>query len=263
MLCSDEWSSGGTMRHDEAELARLRADMAFTRFEFALVKASWLETKRQSAAAAEHVARRASFEARLQAAIEANSAMLLERLGAISLRPADIPSAEGAQQETMAEWDRREATLIEEWSDDPARAAAALQITQDVLTRRLAGRINAERQQVLGVDRYVWRSRDDALVRDLHADHDDKIFSWDEPPEGGHPGAAWNCRCFAEPFVADEAEWRPTIDTGFDGAIFDANLEGARDGALDFLSDLVPSLDDLWALLDAIGALAETGSAAA
>ena len=86
------------MRHDEAELARLRADMAFTRFESALVKASWLETKRQSAAAAEHVARRVSFEARLQAAIEANSAMLLERLGAISLRPSDIPSAETAEQ---------------------------------------------------------------------------------------------------------------------------------------------------------------------
>jgi len=82
------------MRHNEPELARLRADMAFTRFEFALVKASWLETKRQAPAAAEHVARRANCEARLQAEIEANSAMLLERLGAISLRPADIPSAE-------------------------------------------------------------------------------------------------------------------------------------------------------------------------
>lgn len=197
MLCSDEWSSSGTMRHDEAELARLRADMAFTRFEFALVKASWLETKRQSAAAAERVARRASFEARLEATIEANSAMLLERLGAISLRPADIASAEAAQLETMAQWDRREATLVKEWSDDPARAAAALQITEDVLARRLAGRINAERQQALGVDRSVWRSRDDALVRDLHADHDDKIFFWDEPPEGGHPGEAYNCRCVA------------------------------------------------------------------
>ena len=133
----------------------------------------------------------------------------------------------------MAEWDRREATLLEEWSDDPARAAAALQITEDVLARRLAGRINVERQQALGVDRYVWRSRDDAFVRDLHPDHDDKTFFWDEPPEGGHPGEAGNCRCFAEPFVADEVEWRPTIDAGFDRAIFDANVEGARDGAAD------------------------------
>lgn len=251
------------MRHDEPELLRLRADLASARFEFALVKASWLETKRQAAAAIEHGARRANFKGRLQAEIEVNSAMLFEWLGVVSLRPADIPSAEDAQQETMAEWDRREATLIEEWSDDSARAAAALRITEDVLARRFAGRINAERQQALGVNQYVWRSRDDALVRDLHVDHDDKIFFWDEPPEGGHPGEAWNCRCFAEPFVADEVEWRPTIDAGFDRAIFDANLEGARDGALDFLSDLVPSLDDLRALLDAIGALAETGSAAA
>ena len=42
-------------------LLRLRADLASARFEFALVKASWLETKRQAAAAAEHVARRANF----------------------------------------------------------------------------------------------------------------------------------------------------------------------------------------------------------
>lgn len=58
-------------------------------------------------------------------------------------------------------------------------------------------------------------------------------------------------------------EWRPTIDAGFDRAIFDVNLEGTRDGVLEFLSDLVPSLNNLQALLSAIGALAETGSAAA
>ena len=77
--------------------------------------------------------------------------MLLEWIEAISLRPADIPSAQAVQLETMAEWDRRETTLVEEWSDDSARAAAALQITEDVLARRLAGRINAERQQALGI----------------------------------------------------------------------------------------------------------------
>jgi len=40
----------------------------------------------------------------------------------------------------------------------------------------------------------------------------DKIFFWDEPPEGGHPGDAHNCRCFAEPMLVDEPEWRPTVD---------------------------------------------------
>jgi hypothetical protein len=36
-------------------------------------------------------------------------------------------------------------------------------------------------------------------VRDSHAANDDKLFRWDTPPEGGHPGQAHNCRCYAEP----------------------------------------------------------------
>jgi len=47
----------------------------------------------------------------------------------------------------------------------------------------------------------------------------DKIFFWDEPPEGGHPGDAHNCRCFAEPMLVDEPEWRPTIDGSYGRAI--------------------------------------------
>ena len=130
---------------------------------------------------------------------------------------------------------RRAAALAEKWSDDPAQAAAALQITEDVLARWFAGRINAERSRALGIDRYVWRSRDDALVRHLHAERNEKIFFWDEPPEGGHPGQAYNCRCVAVPFIADAADWRPTIDGSFDRAILGANLDGACDGVLDFL----------------------------
>jgi uncharacterized protein with gpF-like domain len=36
-------------------------------------------------------------------------------------------------------------------------------------------------------------------VRDSHAEYDDQVFRWDEPPAGGHPGQAHNCRCYAEP----------------------------------------------------------------
>ena len=76
------------MRYDEPELMNLRADMASTRFEFALVQASVLETKLQAAAAIERVARRADFEARASGSkIEANRAMLLERLGVIPAAP--------------------------------------------------------------------------------------------------------------------------------------------------------------------------------
>ena len=50
----------------------------------------------------------------------------------------------------------------------------------------------------LHVERYIWRSRDDSRVRAAHAGYDDHIFSWSDPPEGGHPGQGWNCRCTAD-----------------------------------------------------------------
>jgi putative chitinase len=53
----------------------------------------------------------------------------------------------------------------------------------------------------LHVDRYIWRSRDDSRVRAIHAAYDDRIFFWSSPPEGGHPGQGWNCRCTAEPII--------------------------------------------------------------
>ena len=48
---------------------------------------------------------------------------------------------------------------------------------------------------------YIWRTQDDNKVRSRHAEFDDKIFSWDEPPAGGkHPGEDYGCRCWAEPY---------------------------------------------------------------
>lgn len=45
---------------------------------------------------------------------------------------------------------------------------------------------------------YVWHTIGDGRVRSSHADRDGKVFSWNAPPEGGHPGEAPNCRCWAE-----------------------------------------------------------------
>ena len=70
---------------------------------------------------------------------------------------------------------------------------------EERLLRAFAGLINQLRQQDLGIERYIWRSQDDAKVRDSHAERDDQVFRWDEPPAGGHPGQAHNCRCYAEP----------------------------------------------------------------
>lgn len=67
---------------------------------------------------------------------------------------------------------------------------------------RYAERLNGYFQtEALGVEEYIWRSRDDARVRAAHAQYDDQVFSWSDPPEGGHPGQGWNCRCTAEPII--------------------------------------------------------------
>lgn len=51
---------------------------------------------------------------------------------------------------------------------------------------------------------YIWRTRGDGKVRSAHADRHGKTFSWNDPPDGGHPGEAPNCRCWAEPVAAED-----------------------------------------------------------
>jgi len=60
---------------------------------------------------------------------------------------------------------------------------------------------NHEKQEHI-TTHYIWRSQDDGKVRSRHAKFDDKIFAWDEAPEGGkHPGEDYGCRCWAEPYI--------------------------------------------------------------
>jgi hypothetical protein len=53
---------------------------------------------------------------------------------------------------------------------------------------------------------YVWHTQGDGKVRSEHAERDGKIFSWDDPPEGGHPGEAPNCRCWTEAVAKEDCE---------------------------------------------------------
>ena len=53
---------------------------------------------------------------------------------------------------------------------------------------------------------YIWRTVGDDKVREAHAERDGCIFSWDDAPEGGHPGEDYNCRCTAEPFKPERTK---------------------------------------------------------
>ena len=50
---------------------------------------------------------------------------------------------------------------------------------------------------------YTWRTAGDERVRAGHAAHAGQVFAWASPPVGGHPGAAPNCRCWAEPYYGN------------------------------------------------------------
>ena len=50
---------------------------------------------------------------------------------------------------------------------------------------------------------YRWRTAGDDKVRPSHAANEGRIFNWDYPPDTGHPGEDYNCRCTAEPVEID------------------------------------------------------------
>lgn len=60
-------------------------------------------------------------------------------------------------------------------------------------------------------DYYIWRTKEDDKVRSAHAEREGEIFNWHIPPEGGHPGEDYNCRCWAEPYKPERYKNKPMI----------------------------------------------------
>lgn len=103
-------------------------------------------------------------------------------------------------------------------ADQIKAAAGVADRRAKVIARDQIGKANAEltqyRQKDLGVTRYKWVTAHDERVRGnpygrypgarpSHYARDDKEFSWDQAPEGGHPGMAILCRCHASPVFDD------------------------------------------------------------
>jgi len=61
------------------------------------------------------------------------------------------------------------------------------------------GEVNRARQTALGIKGYTWRTSRDERVRATHATLEGKHFEWNDPPEVGHPGEDYQCRCYPEP----------------------------------------------------------------
>lgn len=68
---------------------------------------------------------------------------------------------------------------------------------------KLNGQLDAQRQQNLGIKRFIWRTVGDERVRDEHEERDGETYDYDDPPDGELPGEPINCRCSAEPVFDD------------------------------------------------------------
>ena len=187
------------------------------------------------------------FIANLDRADEINSTLVLRftRDGfeyPLSLR--DLTDVSTDKSVALDAWRTRMEAVWLEWSERPSRFNTVRRTMEDNLITSFAGLINERRQRALGIDQYIWRSRDDAKVRDAHAKHDDKLFDWDAPPEGGHPGQGYNCRCFAEPYLIDEPKCEPDFvaaqvahGQGVDAGVWEA--------IRDTLTDIAQTLSEI------------------
>lgn len=120
----------------------------------------------------------------------------------------------------------------------------------------LFGHLNQAQQAAMGIEFYVWNTQRDARVRKDHAERDDKIFRWDDPPEGGHPSQGFGCRCYARA-LGVEGYWE-RIKPSVDAFAFEADtLEGSVDHMyLDTLDNVTVGIGTLLATSDAAAALA-------
>lgn len=71
-------------------------------------------------------------------------------------------------------------------------------------TAKLNGQLTQARNQSVGIVEYVWRTSGDGRVRPSHASKNGKRFRWDTPPpDTGHPGQDYQCRCVARSVIPD------------------------------------------------------------
>lgn len=70
-------------------------------------------------------------------------------------------------------------------------------------TLKLNSAITQARQRNAGVEKYIWTTSGDERVREEHAALEGQTFSWDNPPEPGHPGEDIQCRCTAFPIIEE------------------------------------------------------------
>ena len=123
---------------------------------------------------------RADFSERLDEVISENTQLLLNALTPPDTVPtvtkADLRDVSDAKEEALGAWDLRLESIFSEYENHQQRLRPLRTAMEERLLRAFAGLINQLRQEDLGIVQYIWRSRDDAKVRDSHPAYDDRVF---------------------------------------------------------------------------------------
>lgn len=107
-------------------------------------------------------------------------------------------------------------TRAEEIAKEIARSGEVTQSRAMLIARTETSRaqtsLTQARSLAVGAESYIWRSVHDSRVRLRHRELDKSIHRWDNPPVASepnaevihaHPGEIFNCRCWAQPIIAD------------------------------------------------------------
>ena len=112
---------------------------------------------------------------------------------------ADVRAVFGDPENTGLRVEVLQAKLLERGNVSISQAEL---VARDQTTKLLGG-LNQARQVEAGITEYIWSTSRDERVRDEHAERDGQKFSWDDPPEDGHPGEPIQCRCSATPVLSN------------------------------------------------------------
>ena len=93
------------------------------------------------------------------------------------------------------------------------RARARL-IARDQVAK-FNSQLNQTRQTSMGFTHYRWQTVGDERVRESHRQNNGKVFAWNDPPDTGHPGEDYQCRCIAEPIISEDFEGDKALGRSF------------------------------------------------
>lgn len=141
----------------------------------------------------EHVQRLMDDQVHLITSIPLEAARRVHRIAEGNLYTGARPAKLAAEIAASGEVAKSRATLIAR--TETARAQTTLTLV---------------RARAVGSTHYVWRTVEDQDVRRTHRRMNGRVIAWDEPPEVEpgkryHAGCIYNCRCFADPIIPDEA----------------------------------------------------------